>query len=412
MERRFTVAMVAAAPFRGPRGSQVLVRELAETLHADGHRVHVVAYGAGADDADPSGIRLHATPARLGGGAAFGPHPWRAVLDLALVGTLLRVVRREGIEVMHAHNYDGAAVAYAVRALTGVPVVYHAHNVMSDELGRYFRAAPSRRVASALGRVLDRTVPRRADAVVALSEAVAAYLRLNGVAGERLAVIPPGTLAASEQPEIAAATDLAPAEPGKVVVYAGNLDPYQEVGTLLEAMVAVCRTEPSARLVLATHSPAPSVARAAARLGLGGRVRLVVAESFAEVRRLLQRADLLVCPRASWSGFPIKLLNYMASGRPMLIAAGAARPLGDGPWTVVPDGDAGAMAQAIVAALRDPARQARLGLASLRRLREAHDWRFLTPQVVQLYGRVVARPRGGPGERAGTCEKVLQKATV
>jgi glycosyltransferase involved in cell wall biosynthesis len=197
-----------------------------------------------------------------------------------------------------------------------------------------------------------------------------------------------------------------------VVAYAGNLDPYQDLSVLLEAMVEVRRAEPTAVLEVVTHASCRLLERQMERLGLEAQVRLIIAENYAAVGPVLERADVLVCPRTSWSGFPIKLLNYMAAGRPMVVAAGAARALGDGPWTVVPDGDARALAGALVGALRDPAGQSHLGQASRRRLHEMYDWRRLAPRVEQLYDAVLSRRRDAADETGASCEKALQNAAV
>ncbi len=405
----YGIAMVAPGPFPAPRGSQVLVRDLALELARLGHRVHVVAYASSGDAPDDiPGVRVHRTPRILGGGGSFGPRPWRLALNLALLRTLNRVVRRHAIDIIHAHNYEAPLLGYVIRRFSGVPVVYHGHNLMADELGRYFERPSARRFAGYVGEFLDRTVPRRADYVVALSEVMATHLRTLGVAAERMQVIPPGV----SWPADGGLSVEDDAYPGaKVIAYCGNLDPYQEIPTLVQAMPEILRSEPEALLVIASHARDSALEATVRQLGISGRVRLEMADGFDAVQRLLRRADVVVCPRTSWSGFPIKLLNYMAAGRPIVAAAGAARALGEAPLVVVPDGCEVALATAIVATLRDPANRARLGREGRRRVREAHDWQRLAPRVVSVYARVLATA-GRPAQMAGACEKVLQKAAV
>jgi 1,2-diacylglycerol 3-alpha-glucosyltransferase len=385
MKSLYRIAMVAPGPFPGPRGSQVLVRGLAESLVALGHTVHVVAYGGGEETEEIPGLHIHRTPAFLGGASSYGPHPWRVVLNLFLLARLYQVVRRHRVDLIHAHNYEAPALSYFVRFLLGIPVVYHAHNLMGDELAYYFESPLARWLARLLGEQLDRSVPRRADRVVALSNAMADELRANGVAAERIEVIPPGVF----PPE----GDEGPAEdpyPGvKLIAYAGNLDPYQDVLTLIRAMGLLAGAEAKLMLVLITHTACREVEGQIRALGLEEHVRVVVADGFAAVRTLLRRADVLVCPRASWSGFPIKLLNYMAAGRPMVLCAGAARALEDGPWVVVPSGDPSALAQAVLATLEDPALQGKLGSAALALIQGVYDWKRVAPQVEGLYGRAL-----------------------
>ena len=346
---RYKVAMVAPGPFPAPRGSQVLIRELAEALAEAGHTVHVIAYGAGRAWQPSPRIYVHRTPSFFGGRNAYGPNWQRLLLNVLLLRTLYRVVREYQIDVIHAHNYEAPLLAYVVRSLTGVPVVYHGHNVMSDELGRYFRSRPSRWLATQLGRALDRSVPRHADHVVALSPRMADFLRAQGVPRSQLTVIPPGVAPAGRTgaPALQAGAST-PYPEVPVVLYAGNLDPYQDLSMLLQAMVGVCRAEPRALLVIATHATDNWLVKEAGRLGVSDNIRVVVTAEFHEVRRLLIRADGVVCPRTSWSGFPIKLVNYVAAGRAVVAAGGSASARGGGPHGVFDDASPEPFASAII----------------------------------------------------------------
>src|SRR4030095_8099814 len=81
------VALVIAGPYPAFRGSQVLVSHLALGLRQRGQDVCVVSYGAGRGDRP-------------------GPRPARLAHDAGLLARLWAVVRRDRIEVLHAHNYE------------------------------------------------------------------------------------------------------------------------------------------------------------------------------------------------------------------------------------------------------------------------------------------------------------------
>src|SRR5438876_5122996 len=140
-----------------------------------------------------------------------------------------------------------------------------------------------------------------------------------------------------------------------LVCYAGNLDGYQNLGFLLRSFARVRARVPAARLVLVTHA-----APGALRRAVGPGVESVRAASYDEVRARLDAADVAVSPRAERSGFPMKLLNYMAAGKAIVASAGSAKGLRDGvSGRVVPDGDEGAFAAAVVELLSDRAARAR-----------------------------------------------------
>src|SRR5437899_183038 len=215
------LALVLAGRYPDLRGSQVLVQQLADGLRSRGHAVHLVTYGSVASGRP-------------------GPRAGRIVRDLALVARLWRTVRREAIDLIHAHNYEAAIASLVVGRATGRPVVYHGHNALAEELPLYFRVRPARWLAGQLGRLLDTHVPRRADFCIAVTEELGEILRRRGVAASELACIAPAAA-----PRAAAAHRPRSGSHG-LVCYAGNLDGYQNLGFLLESFARVRARVPAA----------------------------------------------------------------------------------------------------------------------------------------------------------------------
>jgi glycosyltransferase involved in cell wall biosynthesis len=360
------VALVVAGPYPAQRGSQVLVRHLAEGLDARGHVVRLVTYGA---------IRADRP----------GPRPGRIGRDVVLMVRLWRLVRHEAIDVIHAHNYEAAVAGLIVARVTGRPLVYHGHNALAEELPTYFQGNLARRGAGAIGSFLDRHVPRRADFCIAVSEELGSILRRRGVAEHELACIPP----AGSPVELREAPK--PMRSNGLVCYAGNLDGYQNLDFLLHSFAHVRADVPAARLIIVTHADARAEAARLTRRGAGAGVEVVQAASYEEVRAHLVQADVAVSPRAERSGFPMKLLNYMAAGKAIVASAGSAKGLEDGVTArVVPDGDAAGFAAAVTALLRDPAERARLGASARRAVESAPAWDGVLDRIEAIYRTVVA----------------------
>ena len=184
---------------------------------------------------------------------------------------------------------------------------------------------------------------------------------------------------------------LASAGEEPLVCYAGNLDGYQNLDVLLQSFARVRAAEPAARLVLLTHADAAGHAAALAARGLGAGVEIVAARSYDEVRARLAEAAVAVSPRRERSGFPMKLLNYMAAGKAIVAAAGSAKGLEDGvTGRVVPDDDVTAFADAIVELLRDPGQRARLGSAARRVIEDPSAWESVLDHIEAIYHNVVA----------------------
>jgi 1,2-diacylglycerol 3-alpha-glucosyltransferase len=365
------VALVVAGPYPALRGSQVLVQHLARGLGDRGHRVHLVTYGR----------RLADRP---------GPCVARLGFDLALVARLWRMVRHARIDVIHAHNYEAAIAGLAVARVTSRPLVYHGHCALEEELPTYASGRSGRSVLRRLGRFLDTQVPRRADFCVAVTEELGAALRRAGVTAADLACIPP----AGAPHELRSPATSGAADGAGLVCYAGNLDGYQNLEFLLRSFGRVRRRMSRARLVLVTHEGGRAEAARLGRLGLGAGVEVVCARSFEDVRERLATADVTVCPRSERSGFPMKLLNYMAAGKAIVAAAGSAKGLRDGITArVVADGDEEAFAEAVADLLVDAPMRARLGAAARRAVENDAAWESVLDRIEAIYRHVVSRAR-------------------
>jgi 1,2-diacylglycerol 3-alpha-glucosyltransferase len=388
------VAIVAACAFPSLQGSQLLIRRLAQGLRGRGHEVVVVTYAEGLEQA-LAGLRVHRIPHIPGCHArGSGPRLGKLVLDAALFFAVLRVLRQQAIDLVHAHNYEATLVALGAGKLAGVPVIYHSHNALAEELPTYFRGRLARRLACGLGAIADREVPRRADHCIAICRELVDFLRGHGVDESAVEMIAPGG-SPEEFPvrsvgEIAAIRARFAFGDHPLLLYTGNLDGYQNLELLLASIGRVREAIPEAFLVVATHATPRNLPPALRRPPQG--VRLIQAESFAVVRDLLQVADIALCPRREWSGFPMKLLNYMAAGKAVVVSAGSAKAVRHGlnGW-VVRDATADAYADAIVRLLTDPPLRAMLGSAARCTVEDEYGWERMLDQVEAAYERVLAR---------------------
>lgn len=319
--------MVVACPFPSARGSQVFIRCIAEGLRNLGHEIHVVTYpeepGGQASPAPAVDANLRLHRVRSSGPLPHPLSPRRVRFDLNVAIELFRVVRDMEIDVIHAHNYHGQLIAWPVALLTGVPLVYHAHNVLADELPWYVRSLVARRLARIVGHLLDRMLPRLARHVVAITPSQAVYLQRQGVPAHRITTIAPRVTPVTPSPT----GDGSDPFPGRfVVMYAGNLDGYQNLDLLERGFARFRSTVPNALLVLLGHGG--GTATASTGVERSGVLRMEI-PSVVEQAHLWAHADVLICPRTSWSGFPIKLINYLAAGRAILASDAAAEIIVD-----------------------------------------------------------------------------------
>jgi glycosyltransferase involved in cell wall biosynthesis len=214
------------------------------------------------------------------------------------------LVASERIDVVHAHGLTAGWVA--VLARPGVPVVVTVHNsVLAESAGR---AAP------VLSR-LEAALPRRVDATIAVSPALAEDLRTRSGVDVRVVVpaSPPPVPTRSPE-EVRRVAGVAADAP--MVVSVARLHPQKALTDLLAAFVHVRARVPAARLVLVGDGPerAALEAEVAAR-GLSGAASLVGAQP--DGPSWLAAADV-VAMSSIWEGSPLVVAEALLLGRPLV----------------------------------------------------------------------------------------------
>ncbi|MDQ1335908.1 MAG: hypothetical protein QG552_2858 [Thermodesulfobacteriota bacterium] len=391
--------MVVASPFPANHGTPGSIREMAEAVAARGHDVHVVTYHFG-EGPNPGGLHIHRIPDfGFSRRVVVGPTWERPFLDLFMVFTLCRVVLHEDIDLIHAHNYEGALVGYWARLISGRPLVYNAVNMMTDELPSYNFFRPEI-LGVWLAGLLDFCVPRMADRVVAISHDLVRMLAAQGIKSDCLRMIPlgidTGPFGGSDPSPIRERYALLGSP---LVMYTGILDRLQRIDYLLRAMQIVVKEAPDARLLLvatiAKDKDLQECRKMVKELNLEDRVMITVNTSFEEIPSFLAAADVVVVCRPRCPGFPVKVLNYMAAGKPIVAFEGSAKGLRHMTTAfVVGDDDWRGLAQGIISLLQNPKMAAGLGEDAREWVKTHLGWPRITGELETVYYDLLREQKG------------------
>jgi len=322
-------------------GAERVSIDLANAMYSRGLEISIVTAGrAGLRAGETaSGVRLVELGAR--GVATALP---------GLVRTLQSLRPWAIISVMdHANLVAWLATRLARSAARTVFTTHIEFSHAFEEL-----SPPARRVALAL----YASVYRRADVRIAVSTDVAERIatRLN-VARSSVAVIPNPvvprricTLATMEP------ADVAPPRPEVARVLAiGRLALEKDFDTLIRAIAIATRQVPLELVILGEGPQRPNLQRLVRDLALDEQVRLP--GFLPNPYRTLRDARVFVSS-SRWEGFGVAIVEAMTLGIPVVATdcpSGPAEILAGGAYgRLVPVGDAGALADAIVAAIRDP----------------------------------------------------------
>lgn len=296
------------------------------------------------------------------------------------------VAERAWDVVMYRSPWEGLP-ALESRART----VYEAHGFPSVELPSHYPRVLEKPALKARLVHQENLLLARSDLLVTPSQTGRLYLQSRGVSPGRIFTLP-NSVDLTEFPDPGPEPDDGP--PFRLC-YLGTLAPWQGVTLLLESLARLKRAVPLELHVAGTRKGRwmALVRGQARRLGVRSLVRFHGPLDRAGTVRLMRTSHLCVAPlpddpRNSLQGCcPIKLLEYMAAGRPVLSTAIA--PVleivehGETGWLVRPNSPF-ALARGIETLLEDAALRGRLA----RRAREEVASRFsrkgFDEQIAQL----------------------------
>jgi glycosyltransferase involved in cell wall biosynthesis len=168
-----------------------------------------------------------------------------------------------------------------------------------------------------LARRLEVSVWKSADVLLPVTGVLAELLAASGVSRDRIRVLPNGiNLAAfDDAPSAPAAKKLLGLEGKLVLGFAGFVRPWHGLGQVVE-FVAESKNHPELVLLVVGDGPARTeLVAQAARCGVADQVRFTGIVERSRIVAMLAAFDIALQPAATSYASPLKLFEYLASGR-------------------------------------------------------------------------------------------------
>lgn len=289
---------------------------------------------------------------------------------------LLRYLRAERIEVLHAHKSGSNAWGVLWGKLAQVPaIVAHEHMWDYTQTGRLIR-------------FVDRSwIARGADAFIAVSEEGRRQLiEISEVDPADVTYVPNGAPTVQQRDRAAAREKLGAGEDELVVGSVALLRPEKALHLLVEAGALLRERWPDLRVVIVGEGPERARLEALiAEREMESNVRLLGYRD--DVPDLLPGLDVAVCC-SRFEGGPLSVMEYMEAGVPVVATAVGGLPelLAEGrAGSLVEGGDAAALAAGVEPLLADPAIRSTLGEAGFERKRGAYSLEAWVERMSKLY---------------------------
>lgn len=283
----------------------------------------------------------------------FGPG------DFAAFVSLLRLLRRQRVRILHSHQFRASFFASPAGRLAGLPLVIETTHVR--ELWRQKGWKSSH--------FWDRLGSRFVDRYIAVSQANARYLtEEKKIPAAKVTTIRNGCELDRFDPSHEAPAGLRQRlgfdvhDP--VILVPARLEPQKGHHVLLEALPVVLERFPSTRVVCAGEGALRTDLECEAhKLGVAAAVRFVGFQS--HIQDWLALCNFTLLP-SFYEGLPIAAIESLAAGKPMVATAvdGTPEVVVDGETGIlVPPGNPLLLADAICRLLASPSLQQSLGRA-------------------------------------------------
>ena len=307
--------------------------------------------------------------------------------DARAVFQLARLLKKERVDILHAHGSKAGLVGRLAALWAGTPVVFFTvHNsIFYAEWPAY-----KKRVFAFAEKVLA----RRTHRIITVSEALRRELiDREGLKAEQVVVVYNGI----EPNEYRVAESRAalrrrlglPVE-GPVVGAVARLAPQKGLRYLIEAAALFSPEERPAFVVVGNGPLRAELEALAEKNGVGGCFVFTGARD--DIPLILKAIDLIVLPSVT-EGLPLILLEAMAAALPVVATAvgGVPEAVVDGETgLLVPSRDPGALAQGMAALLKEPERVQRMGLAGKERVGKFFTAEKMAARVTSLYQEVLS----------------------
>lgn len=390
MRTSFSVTCLShMASLEAPTGAEWSLALLAEGLRNRGHSVSIVVPGPWAlsERLRSAGVDVLISPCRVCWLTHYEPVSWpltawkwaRFAWPDGGGPRLESLLRQRLPDVVHVNCLPHLKGARAARK-AGRPVVWHLREILPP-------GARRRYFASGLGSF--------SDAIVAVSEAVAGWVREEGL-GDRVHVIPNGVEPAPAAPEPnEARRSLGLPVEGCLIGLFGQVVPHKGVREFLRAARIALADEGSLRFAIAGPGPPAFLSSLRREVSEGPRMeRFHFLAPQRSSDRLMAAADVVCLSTTTPDPLPRSVLEAMSAGKPVAAFRSGGTDemvLQDQTGLLAEAGDVEGLAELFVRLARDPGLRRKLGAAAAVRTRESFSLDLHLDRMERLFRQLAER---------------------
>ena len=376
------ILILAPQPFFQLRGTPIAVRLLAGDLAKIGHCVDLLVYHEG-EDADLEGVQVLRIPHipfihNIGPGFSVK----KLFCDAMMLIACWKLARRHRYDLIHAVE-ESVFVAMAVKSFFAIPYIYDMDSSLPEQLVERF---PLLRGVLPILTFTETLAIRKSAGVLAVCKSLSDKAQRLAPSAlvqtlEDISLLPPVTDGRIEPGNRLFAR-------GPVVMYVGNLEPYQGVDLLLQSFQILHQSLPEATLVIigGRSGAIADYRRMAASMNIGQKTLFLGPKPLKDLHQYLAQAHVLVSPRVHGRNTPMKIYSYLDSGKPLVATRLETHTQAlDDEISLLVDPAPEPLADGIAALLRNPELARRLGENGRTRAQYEYSQEGFTRKLAGFY---------------------------
>ncbi len=310
------ILMLAPQPFFTERGTPINVREMLNALSGEGYKIDLLTYPLG-DSINIENVNIIRST-NIGNikNIPIGPSLKKIILDIPFLLKAIKLSLTNKYDLYHGIEEAGLIVGM-LGVLTNTPYIFDVDSSMSDQLRQsgFIKCNFILKLFEKLEIFFWKRAKTNLTVCTALSDEIR-KLASNANISQVEDFPVEEKLQESDSLNIREKLNI-PAE-DKIILYAGNFEPYQGVDLLIDSIALTLKeTDIPHSLILIGGEEAhiANYKTKVANLGLSDKIKFLGRIPSRLISLAQSQADILASPRLSGTNTPLKIYGYMQSGK-------------------------------------------------------------------------------------------------
>jgi len=313
---------------------------------------------------------------RIGQHLLLNEHAIRKITEF-LSARIVAALKGSDVSLLQGEQDIAGLACIRAKQQLGIPVVTDLHGIWAEEI-RFKNPSLRNSLLGATSEIVNES-----NLVLVVSKTMKDYLvNTFGASPTKIEIIPNASF-------LPAMTKTMRSDKASSVVYAGSLEPSENVELYVKSVPFVAQKFPQVKFYIIGHGRMKGYLKNLS-LKIGASITFIQTLPHDVLLNTLCRFDVGVIPTKYAVAMPLKLFDYMSIGLPFVVSKGTecAKFVAEGDYGLIADHDPMAFGEAIMKLLLDKKLASSYSLKCLEAIREKHNWDAVADKLINIYHKL------------------------